>query len=203
MKTSKPGHLGPRIRTDVASRVIVLVIAWALGSKLSLASETSLWQAAQLPGHVVLIRHALAPGTGDPPQFRIGDCTTQRNLSAEGRAQAKRIGDRFRQHGIAAATVHASQWCRCLETARLLDLGTVQANERLNSFFADRALAAPQTARLRAWLTKQPLTTPLVLVTHQVNITELTGVYPGSGEIVIVKRRPDATFETLGSIKTE
>lgn len=179
---------------------MAMLICFASASQ---GSDSALWQAAKTPGHFVLIRHALAPGTGDPPQFRIGDCTTQRNLSAEGRAQAQRIGDRFRQHGIDAASVHSSQWCRCLDTARLLNLGSVQPNERLNSFFSDRTQASPQTTRLRDWLSKQPLTAPLVLVTHQVNITELTGVYPGSGEVVIARRRPGGELEVVGTIKVE
>lgn len=182
----------------------MVAMAVLLGfASASQGSEAALWQAAKTPGHFVLIRHALAPGTGDPPHFRIGDCTTQRNLSTAGRDQAKRIGDRFRLHGIDRATVHSSQWCRCLDTASLLNLGPVAPNERLNSFFSERAQASPQTARLREWLVGLPLTSPVVLVTHQVNITEFTGVYPASGEIVIVKRRPDASFETVGTIKIE
>lgn len=182
---------------------MVAIATLACFAPITHASERALWQAVKTPGHFVLIRHALAPGTGDPPQFRIGDCSTQRNLSPEGRAQARRIGDRFRQHGIDAAGVHASQWCRCTETARHLNLGSVQPNERLNSFFADRSQASPQTTRLREWLGAQPLKTPLVLVTHQVNITELTGVYPGSGEMVIVRRHPAGALEVVGTIKVE
>lgn len=170
---------------------------------LVFASETALWEAAKTTGHVVLIRHALAPGTGDPPHFRIADCATQRNLSAAGRTQARRIGERFRKHGIEAASVHSSQWCRCLDTARLLGLGNTQPNPLLNSFFSEGSKARSQTVELRTWLSKQLSVAPVVLVTHQVNITELTGVYPGSGEIVIAKLRPDGNVEALGSIRVE
>lgn len=186
---------------DIARRVGMAALVCFM--PVSHASEVALWQAARTPGHFVLIRHALAPGTGDPPQFRIGDCTTQRNLSAAGRVQAQRIGDRLRAQGVRAASVHASQWCRCLDTARLLNLGPVQPNPRLNSFFSDRSQASPQTALLRDWISKQPLTTPLVLVTHQVNITELTGVYPGSGELIIVRRQSDGGLDVVGTIKVE
>ena len=97
--------------------------------------EAGLWAALRDGGHVALIRHGLAPGTGDPPGFRVDDCRTQRNLSPAGRAQARAIGERFRANGIDTAAVFSSQWCRCLETARLLGLGEVQALPGLNSFF--------------------------------------------------------------------
>ncbi len=181
----------------------VFIAGFMLITPLAFASEAALWEAAKTTGHVVLIRHALAPGTGDPPLFRVTDCATQRNLSAEGRTQARRIGERFRKHGIDAASVHSSLWCRCLDTARLLGLGDTQPNALLNSFFSDGSRGMSQTARLRTWLSKQAPVAPLVLVTHQVNITELTGVYPRSGEIVVAKLRPDGTVEALGSIKAE
>lgn len=183
---------------------IALIAGALLGwSPLVNANEAALWKAAKTPGHVVLIRHALAPGTGDPSHFRVDDCSTQRNLSQGGRDQARHIGKRFRQHGISSANVQASQWCRCLDTARLLDLGPVRANPLLNSFFANRADATSQNTRLRAWIAAQSTDAPLILVTHQVNITELTGVYPGSGEIVVAKRRSDGAVDVIGTIKTE
>src|SRR5512145_2006256 len=77
------------------------------------------------PGRVLMLRHATAPGTGDPPNFRLDDCATQRNLDAAGRAQAALLGRRLAQAGIERAKIYSSQWCRCLETARLLELGPV------------------------------------------------------------------------------
>ena len=85
--------------------------------------EAGLWAALRDGGHVALIRHALAPGTGDPAGFRVDDCATQRNLSPAGRAQARAIGERFRANGIDTAALFSSQWCRCLDTARELALG--------------------------------------------------------------------------------
>jgi phosphohistidine phosphatase SixA len=196
-------HL-PALSFDGIQRSLHLAFAVALLTLLTppaRASEAALWDAVKRPDHIVLIRHALAPGTGDPPQFRVDDCATQRNLSAEGRAQAARIGERFRSNGIASAIVQSSRWCRCLETARLLGLGEIRPNALLDSFFADRSAGSPRTASLRAWLSQQPATAPLVLVTHQVNITELTGVYPAAGEIVVAKRRPDGSVEVVGTIK--
>jgi len=165
-------------------------------------SDAAFWNALRAGGHIALLRHAIAPGNGDPPEFRLGDCQTQRNLSAQGRDQATRIGELFRAHGIQSAQVLSSQWCRCLETARLLGLGPVEERPFLNSFFNDYARREPQTRMLREWLDQQALSEPIVLVTHQVNITALTGVYPGSGELVIVRRSETGDLTVVGTIET-
>lgn len=165
--------------------------------------EAALWAALRDGGHVALIRHALAPGTGDPPGFRVDDCTTQRNLSAAGRAQARAIGERFRANGIATAAIFSSQWCRCLETAREMGLGEAVAFPGLNSFFADRGEEAWHTAAARALIAERahgPL--PLVLVTHQVNITALSGIFPASGEIIVMRLDGD-TLSLAGRIRTD
>lgn len=169
----------------------------------SAQSEATLWKALRSGNHVALIRHAIAPGTGDPPQFVLRDCSTQRNLSDEGRDQAYRIGLRFRVEGIAAAQVFSSQWCRCLETASLLGLGDVQELPALNSFFSNGQREPAQTQDLRKWLASRPLKPVLVLVTHQVNITAISGVYPASGEVVIMRRGNQGVLTTLGSIKLD
>jgi broad specificity phosphatase PhoE len=145
----------------------------------------------------------LAPGTGDPPEFTIGDCGTQRNLSAEGRAQAARLGARLRANGIESARVVSSQWCRCLETARLLGLGPVEELPLLNSFYRRGERRAPQTEGLKEWLAGRDFDGPLVLVTHQVNITALTGVYPASGELVVIGTSDQGDVTVLGSIETD
>ncbi|NBN79965.1 histidine phosphatase family protein [Microvirga tunisiensis] len=147
------------------------------------------WVPQLKDGTVVgLLRHALAPGTGDPAGFRLGDCSTQRNLSAEGRAQAQAIGAALRGLGLDGARVYSSQWCRCLDTARLLALGPVEELPALNSFFADRDREGEQTRALEDWLAGQTAAGPLILVTHQVNITALTGIVPASGELVLATR---------------
>jgi len=89
----------------------------AFGAHRSASAESDVWAAMRRPGFLALIRHATAPGTNDPAGFRLDDCATQRNLSAEGRAQSVRIGDMFRANGIADAAVYSSQWCRCLDGA--------------------------------------------------------------------------------------
>lgn len=172
-------------RASLAGLVgVVLVLCLP---RLSAAeAEVDLWPLLKGGGHVVLLRHALAPGTGDPAEFTLGDCTTQRNLSAQGRDQAARIGDRFRANGISDALVYTSEWCRCRDTAHLLELGKVEVLPVINSFFRDFSRREGQTEGLRDWLSAQSLDRPTVLVTHQVNITALTKVYPGSGEGVVI-----------------
>jgi len=172
-------------------------------SNAAKAEDFSLWNALRSGGHVALLRHALAPGTGDPPGFTIGDCSTQRNLSKQGRAQAARIGGRFRKNGIKAARVYSSQWCRCIETAEQLKLGTISQLPALNSFYQRWQNRASQTKTLRAWLRQQDLSAPIVFVTHQVNITELTGVYPKSGELVIVRISKAGEVKVVGTIATD
>lgn len=142
------------------------------------------WEALRTRRAFVLLRHALAPGTGDPVGMRLGDCSTQRNLSEEGRAQAARIGALFRDNGIERASVYSSEWCRCLDTARLMELGPVSPQPLLNSFFGEPENGKEQTEGLRQWLSTYSPELPLVLVTHQVNISGLTSIVPGSGELV-------------------
>lgn len=134
------------------------------------------------PGRVLMLRHANAPGYGDPPGFRIGDCRTQRNLDERGRAQARATGERLRALGIREARVYSSQWCRALETARLLGLGEVRELPALNSFFQGHAEREPTLATLRDFLARQTADgPPLILVTHQVVINAFAEEVPASG----------------------
>lgn len=158
------------------------------------------WAALGAGGHVALMRHATAPGTGDPANFRLEDCTTQRNLSAAGQAEAQAIGAAFRSRAIDVDGVYSSQWCRCLETARLLDLGPVTPFLPLNSFFRRPDLEQPQMAAMRTWLSQRPGDEVAVLVTHQVVVTALTDIFPRSGEIVVARPRDDGTLRVVGRI---
>lgn len=156
--------------------------------------------ASLVSGTIVLMRHADAPGVGDPVGFKLGDCSTQRNLDEKGRAQARRIGEAFGRQSVKVATVISSQWCRTRETAELAFPGQVKDDARFNSFFGDSSQAPDQTsaalAVLRAW--RGPGV--LVVVTHQVNITALTGVVPVSGEGVVV-RPSQGGITVLGRLK--
>ena len=135
-------------------------------------------------GAVLIMRHALAPGTGDPGNFALGDCSTQRNLNDAGRDQARRIGAALRDADIIPTHVFTSEWCRCRETAELLDLGEVTPLPALNSHFAGRGDGAAQARSVRETLAGLPEGARPLLVTHQVNVTALTGIFPRSGEMI-------------------
>jgi len=178
-----------------------IVLLWVSLAVLPALADDSV--AARLlaePDRFVLLRHAIAPGTGDPANFSLGDCTTQRRLSAAGRAQAAGIGARLRAAGLLNVTVYSSQWCRCLETARALDVGPVIELPALNSFFGERGREGEHVAAMKAWIAAADLSRPVVLVTHQVNITALTGIVPASGEMLIVRRHPDG-LEVLARLR--
>ncbi len=170
---------------------------------LSIADTGTVWNALRSPGHVALLRHAIAPGTSDPQNFALGNCDTQRNLSDEGREQAMHIGERFRANGIETAQVFSSQWCRCLETARLLGLSPVEELPALNSFFQQPELRDSQMSAIKSWLSNQLLNSPTVLVTHRVNISALTGVYPTSGELVVIRWSDNNKMTIVGTIQTD
>ncbi len=195
-------QLPERAGRTLTAFALALMVAVNAASP-SFAADQPSWQALKSGGHLALLRHAVAPGTGDPSDFVLGDCATQRNLSQEGRAQADRIGDRFRANGISAAKVFSSQWCRCLETAELLGLGPVEELPVLNSFFRRSDLRDPQTRALKTWIEGADLGEPVVLVTHQVNITALTGVFPASGELVVVRFDGGNKVSVVGTIETD
>lgn len=178
-----------------------LALTTASGSR-AVAAQSDPWSVLRRPGSFALLRHATAPGTSDPAGFRLDDCATQRNLSTEGRAQSVRIGDLFRANGIADAEVYSSQWCRCLDTARLLTLGEVRPQPLLNSFFQDRSREAGQIEALRRWIGQLDLAKPTVFVTHQVVVTALSQVFPGSGEIVAIQRGAGGRLSVQGRLPT-
>ncbi|MDP5142395.1 histidine phosphatase family protein [Rheinheimera baltica] len=144
------------------------------------------WTAWREGKALLIMRHTLAPGTGDPANFTLGDCSTQRNLNVIGQQQAKAWGERLRQHYSDAIQVFSSQWCRCLDTAKLMALGDVTPMPLLNSFFAGRGDGDKQNRALVQQFAQSQLAKPTVLVTHQVNFTALTGIFPQSGEAAII-----------------
>ncbi len=156
------------------------------------------------PGRVLMLRHANAPGTGDPSNFSLGDCSTQRNLDQAGRAQAQSLGQRLAQAGVSQTRVYSSQWCRCLDTARLLKLGPVQPLPALNSFYERSQERETTLAALRAFLAGLSTTgAPVVLVTHQFTITALTGEGTPSGGGSLFQLNGSGAPRLLGSIKPD
>ena len=143
--------------------------------------------------HVLLMRHADAPGYGDPQNYQISQCSTQRNLGDLGRRQAKNTGDWLSSQGIEQAKVYSSPWCRCIDTASLLNKGVVKKEAALGSFFDDMSQAKRQTDELVKLITverKQNPTMPIIMVTHHVNIQSYMGMVVNSGDMVLVKVDP-------------
>jgi phosphohistidine phosphatase SixA len=178
----------------------LLLIVTAVSSRPLLADD-AVAERLHEPGAVLLIRHALAPGIGDPDGFRLDDCATQRNLNDEGRQQARAIGRWLRSRRIEHARVYSSQWCRCLETAALLDLGPVTELPALNSFFEHPAERDGRLAELRRFLAAQPRDGGLlVLVTHQVTISALRGTFADSGTGVLMALGEGGRLEPIGTL---
>jgi phosphohistidine phosphatase SixA len=179
---------------------LIAIAALALmGSRPASAAEKEPW-AALRSGAVVLLRHASAPGTGDPAGFRIGDCATQRNLDDAGRRQAAAIGARFRAEQVPVAAVLSSEWCRTVDTAEIAFPGQMRREPAFNSFFSDRGLAPEATARARAIVTDWRGPGALVVVTHQLNITALTGLPVAEGAGIVVAPQGDG-FVVVGEVK--
>ena len=179
-----------------------LLIA-VLVNSVGVSHADGLWDALKSGNHLVLMRHALAPGYGDPANFDVKECRTQRNLNEVGRQQSIDIGHLFRSNGIDKAIVLSSQWCRCLATANLLNLGNVSELPFLNSFFENFDREQFQTDKTIQWIRNASLSIPTILVSHQVNIAALTGHSARSGEIVFVRKSTDGQIEVIGSIQTE
>lgn len=175
----------------------------AASAGVRIAPRADIWDRLRTGrGYAVLLRHALAPGSGDPAGFRLGDCSTQRNLSAEGRRQAIAIGAQWRRERMPVDRVLTSRWCRARDTARLLAVGKVTAYPALDSSFTvSDAVAARRTAKVRALIARhRGESGVLVLVGHQVNITDLTGVAPSSGQGVVVQARADGSLRVVGTL---
>mgnify|MGYP003551823418 FL=1 len=177
---------------------VLILIGFLCGASGVLADD-ALWARIAQGGYVLLIRHAATEaGTGDPSGFRIGDCATQRNLSAAGREEARRLGETFRAHGVPVAEVRSSPWCRCLDTARLA-FGRAIAWAPLSSLFHDTRNEAGQRAAVIAYLRGAPAGGNVVLVTHNFNIRSLVGISPPPGETVVA-RFAGGKLELLGHL---
>jgi phosphohistidine phosphatase SixA len=160
------------------------------------------WKLLAESGSVAVIRHArTSGGAGDPTGMTLDDCSTQRNLTSDGRAQATSLGEQFRTRGVAVASVLSSRWCRCLETARLA-FNQAESWAPLDNVYGRREREPAQNAEVRKRIATWKGPGTLVLVSHGVNITPLTGVYPGEGEVVVLRPDPVKDFQVVGRIAT-
>ena len=159
------------------------------------AANAKTLAALSRPGAIILFRHALAPGGGDPPGFQLSDCASQRNLSDEGRKQAQRMGQWLREHKVPVQAVWHSAWCRTRDTATLafpsmassgLLAPVLREEPAFNSFFSNNSVQEAQTAAARALLLAWRGPGVLVVVSHQVNITTLSDIFPQSGEGIVM-----------------
>lgn len=179
----------------LAGLVLLLPLAPAAA-----AEDEALWALLKGGGQIVLIRHASTdPATGDPPGFRLDDCATQRNLSAAGRDEARRLGEALRARGVPLGRVLSSRWCRCLETARLA-FAAVEPWPALDSFFGDRSREPEQTEAVRAVAGERPPEGNLILVTHGFNIRALTGILPAPAEMVVLTPQGSGAFRVAGRL---
>lgn len=170
-----------------------LALAAAGAASLARAQPADpFWRLLREGGCVVLMRHAQTePGLGDPPGFTLGQCRTQRNLSADGREQSRRVGEAFRREDIGIASVRSSAWCRCVDTAQLA-FGRHALWPALNSFFQGQGDGDAQTREVLDTVAALRAPVNWVLVTHQVNISALTGEYPAMGELFATRPDPSA-----------
>ena len=167
--------------------LVFLIFAWPVRLAVAQDRVIPLKEALNTTGTVIMIRHALAPGFGDPSNFRVDDCSTQRNLDDRGRQQSQAIGQGFRQLNYSAPIVYSSPWCRCLDTARLMQIGPVTAFQGLGSFFeghVDRSQSLKAVSAKLSSIAKEQMQ-PAVMVTHQVVISAITGLGTSSGEAIL------------------
>jgi phosphohistidine phosphatase SixA len=174
-------------------RIAFAIFAAALFVLPAHATEIA-WAKLAEGRHTILLRHAIAPGAGDPANFKLDDCSTQRNLSDQGRQQAQRIGARLAARAIKVDMVLTSEWCRAIDTAKLaFPRAKIKTEPALNSFFADTSSKADQTAAILKLIGAFEGSGNQVMVTHQVNILALTGLSPREGEAIIVDANPDGS----------
>jgi phosphohistidine phosphatase SixA len=184
---------------------LALALSCALAPIRAAAGDLApdeLWNRLRRGGHVVLVRHASAPGTYDPPGFRLEDCSTQRNLSEAGREEARRLGLAVRQRGVKVGRVWSSRWCRARDTAALA-IGSYEPWPELDSFVdRDRRDLPQRSARIRQAIAAWSGPGILVLVSHQFVISEVVGRPAGEAEMIVVEPRANG-FTVLGSLSPE
>ena len=179
---------------------IILVIFIILTNGIKADSDNQILDNLKKGGNLIFIRHAYAPGGGDPDNFDIKDCSTQRNLNDEGREQSKKIGVFFKENDIPISLVISSEWCRCKETANIA-FKNFETKNFLNSFYSKQFAQNKkiQISNLRKYIDNWKSDKNLVLITHYVLISELLDYAPSSGEIVIANK----DFKKIGNFEIE
>ena len=183
-----------------------MALAGLVALPVAASAQTDAWSLLRQPGHTVFMRHSEAPGSGgygDPPGYRLDDCTTQRNLSDEGRAHARRTGEALRKHGVTFDRVLTSPWCRCKETARLAVGKEAEPFTPLSNLVGRSEHRDSQVEAIRAYLAGLEGRTRVLFVTHGIVINALTGIQPASGEMVIVKPGPGGEPAVVGRLKVD
>jgi phosphohistidine phosphatase SixA len=178
----------------------LLIIFISINSPIKADSNQNIINELKRGGNLIFIRHAYAPGGGDPKNFDINDCKTQRNLSNSGREQAKKIGFYFKENNIPIGKVYSSEWCRCKETTSIA-FKDFETKSFLNSFFSSQLAKNkdPQMKKLKKFINNWNEDKNLVFVTHYVVISESLNYKPSSGEIVISNK----DFKVIDTIEIE
>jgi phosphohistidine phosphatase SixA len=169
-------------------------------------AQSDAWALLRQPGHVAFMRHSDAPGFGgygDPPGFKLEDCATQRNLSEEGRAHAKRTGEAFRRNGVTFDRVLSSPWCRCKETAQLAMGNEPELLTPLSNLVGRSEHRDGQVKALKAYLAGLDGKTRVLFVTHGIVVNALTGVSLASGEMAIVEPGAGGEPKVVGRLKVD
>ena len=182
---------------------LLVLLALAAASPAAADDSDRLWTLLAGGGQAIMIRHAITtPGVGDPPDMRLPDCATQRNLTDEGRAHARRVGEAFRGKRIPVARVLTSPWCRCLETAQLAfgAFGAAQTWAPLGNLYGRPELREAPVKDMRATLGERRTGGNLVLISHGSTISAVTGVSPDTAEMVIVTPQGDGRFAVAGRL---
>ena len=177
---------------------ILLFIFISLTASIKADLNENLLNQLQDGKKLIFIRHAYAPGSGDPKNFNLNDCSTQRNLSEEGRQQAKHIGEFFKKNKIKIDKVLSSEWCRCKDTAKIA-FKNFSTNSFLNSFYSSKYAKNKdkQIKMLKEYIQSFKSNKNLILVTHYVLISEILNYGPSSGEIVV----SDKNFNIIGRVE--
>lgn len=166
-------------------KLVVIAFMTSSFARANVENTTVSSAIAQIKANVVFMRHALAPGFGDPEQFRINDCKTQRNLDEAGRRQAEALGVYLREQKIIFTEILSSRWCRCKQTTALLKLGEWAEFDGLNSFFSGHVNRQETLQILETKLARLSGDDLVLMVTHQVVISAITGISPPSGGLVV------------------